>query len=626
MIEMKMRKLLYLVLGASCLLSACTEAEKPKSDLRAPAYPLVTIDPYTSAWSTTDNLYDSPVKHWTGKNHPLIGVVRVDGKSYRFMGKENLPLYPIVDMASVEAWEGNYTLKEPKKGWEKVDFNPKGWTKGKAAFGTPEMLFLGTEWTTKDIWVRREFDLNQDLSDADVFLKYSHDDTFELYINGKQVVKTGYEWHNNVVAELKDEVKKTLKPGKNVIAAYCKNKTGGGYVDFGLYVKEPDKTFFDREAEQVSAMVLPTQTLYAFEAGPVQLDVTFTAPLLCDDLYLMARPVNYISYEVVSKDGQQHDVQVYIEATPQWAVNETGQPVVCERLEKNGQTFLKAGTKEQPVLAKRGDDLRIDWGYFYLVGNTSDRSAMMIADYYTPKKAFAANGKVENTADRNLSGNMNKEMIALAYSEDLGKVGTDKVAGHVLIGYDDLYSIQYFGKNLMPYWKKNGQVTIEQEFAAAEKDYRTILSRCDRFDRELMDEAAACGGKEYAELCALVYRQAIAAHKLVANGNGELMFFSKENFSNGSIGTVDITYPSSPLFLKYNVELAKGLMNFIFEYSESGKWSKPFAAHDVGTYPLANGQTYGGDMPVEETGNMLILTTAIAQKEMRIMQLNIGIC
>lgn len=250
MIEMKMRKLLYLVLGASCLLTACTEAEKPKSDLRAPAYPLVTIDPYTSAWSTTDNLYDSPVKHWTGKNHPLIGVVRVDGKSYRFMGKENLPLYPIVDMASVEAWEGNYTLKEPKKGWEKAGFNPKGWTKGKAAFGTPEMLFLGTEWTTKDIWVRREFDLNRDLSDADVFLKYSHDDTFELYINGKQVVKTGYEWHNNVVAELKDEVKKTLKPGKNVIAAYCKNKTGGGYVDFGLYVKEPDKTFFDREAER----------------------------------------------------------------------------------------------------------------------------------------------------------------------------------------------------------------------------------------------------------------------------------------------------------------------------------------------------------------------------------------
>ena len=46
--------------------------------------------------------------------------------------------------------------------------------------------------------------------------------------------------------------------------------------------------------------------------------------------------------------------------------------------------------------------------------------------------------------------------------------------------------------------------------------------------------------------------QAFAAHKLVADADGTALYFPKENFSNGCIGTVDVFYPSAPIFLLLN--------------------------------------------------------------------------
>ncbi len=415
-------------------------------NLRAPDYPLITIDPYFSVWSDADKLTDKHTSHWTGVDNKIIGVATIDGTQYRVMG-----------ISELEA------------------------------------------------------------------------------------------------------------------------------------------------AKQVSVDMTAFSTTYIFEQSGVRLTLKFTSPLLPNDLYLLSRPVSYLWVFSESIDGKEHAVSIKLSVSEEICMNKRGDDCVDVEVFELSNTLksVKMGTKSQKMLCRAGDDLRIEWGYFYL--STCGNVGTYTNDY---------------TVDDTI-----KQETFVYASADVTDVGT-----LFTFSYDDIKSIEYFGEQLTSYWNKDG-AEITDEIVKAHGEYGSIMLDCEAFEQKMFAEAVRAGGEKYAELLELAFRQTLAAHKLVIDGNGEILYISKECYSNGCAGTVDVSYPSIPMFLIYNPELVKGMMRPIYKYAQSDYWKNElkydFAPHDVGCYPLLNGQVYGiskldgkmkyeSQMPVEECGNMLIMEAAVA--------------
>jgi hypothetical protein len=372
---------------------------------------------------------------------------------------------------------------------------------------------------------------------------------------------------------------------------------------------------------QRSVTVLPLRSIFEFEAGGIGLTLTFLSPTIPSDLELVSRPVSYVTWQVHAIDGRAHDVAVYFDASAQIAVNSPEQKVTWSRSTAGDLSILRAGTVDQNVLAKTGDNLRIDWGYLYLAVPADQQSHQAIGADIALRAAFVTDGSLPAQDDTRMPRAADADAPVLGATLAFGRVQQTPVSRHVLVAYDDEWAIEYFEQRARAWWKRDGK-SAEALLHDAAGDYTRLVAASTRFDDGLMRDLRATGGDAYARLAALAFRQALAAHKLVAHPrSGVPLYFSKENFSNGCIDTVDVTYPSSPFFLLFNPQLLEAQLRPVLEYaSMTARWHFPFAPHDLGQYPKANGQVYGGkekseenQMPVEESGNMLLMLGALAQ-------------
>lgn len=373
------------------------------------------------------------------------------------------------------------------------------------------------------------------------------------------------------------------------------------FSDFMYYAEIP-------ALKQTGLEVTPTASIYTFEHEACTLKVTFMTPLLPHRLEVMSRPASYVFYDITPK-GEGHEFKVRFDASCQLC----GDP--CNKAYRitEAEGHVSLGFDEQNVLCRSGDNCRIEWGYLHLVHPNARVELEEHRQYAMSPYRPMYRGAVEKFE-------AGHESVLPATSKPVLAATSEKLSDVFVVAYDDVHSIMYYHKPMDCYYKKV-YGDFETMLKVATEEAYALREECAAYDRDLVAKMEKVS-PEYAQVGALAFRQAICAHKL-CDVNGQLMFFSKENYSNGCMATLDVTYPSIPLFLITNPELASGMMRPLFEYARTEAWGNlPYAPHDCGQYPLCNGQVYrvkdgvvdpNGQMPVEECGNAILTVAAIVR-------------
>lgn len=377
---------------------------------------------------------------------------------------------------------------------------------------------------------------------------------------------------------------------------------------------------------QTSVTVWPIRTIYEFQdpGQRVQLTVQFTTPFLPQQWDISSRPVTYITYTVATLDGASHSVQLYYDNTAEIAVNTVDQEVTWERLQVDTSigtaAVMQIGTVSQAYFDVRGDGVGIDWGYAYAAVVEDGTTSTAIAGAVSARTQFISDGTIPTSDDTNKPRPVQDDWPVLAIVWNFDVDGNGAVSKFVTFAYDDYYSIEYFGDRFQPYWRRPSEgATIESLLQSAINDYSSILQQCEQHDTQLVAQMQAKVSAEYATLGALAYRQTYAATKIVWNDKLQMPWiFLKEISSAGDINTIDVTAPASTLFLYFDPSYLEYILLPVLAYSnnETGDaqyaYTDAWAPHHLGTYPVADIVTsQQEDMPMEETGDILIMFAAI---------------
>ncbi|KAF7306294.1 Ricin B-type lectin domain-containing protein [Mycena indigotica] len=385
---------------------------------------------------------------------------------------------------------------------------------------------------------------------------------------------------------------------------------GKGYPLMGDPAQDPIGT--TSNAVQKSLTITPTKSIYAMQAGPVQVTLTFLSPIEPQSPQLQSIPLSYLQIQAVSTDGGSHTVQIMVDISAEWA-NADSSKVASWAVDNsvsvtggNLQTFT-IQTQSPTQFSESGD--YPNWGTaVWSTLNANGLTWQSGDNASTMRAAFVSNGQLSNLNNANFRA-INNGWPIFGFSNNLGSVGTSSSATLTyVVGHVRPQAITWQGSPVNAYWMNfwsNWQGLVQFFY----NDLANAVNRANSLDSKIADAANAANGQNYEAIVALAARQAFGGTEFVGS-TSEPWLMLKEISSDGNMQTVDVIYPAAPVLYYLNGDLLRHILNPLVNYMSSGLWPQSYSAHDLGSsYPNANGHNDGGGelMPVEESANMLIL-------------------
>lgn len=551
---------IIIISGIIFLIYACSYSDKKILHLSGIApveHTLLAITPNVGIKVIGDSLNKSYPQLRTGKTFPITGILRVDGKVYRFMGDDSLRISPLAPLSEdTIGWTGKYSFLYPGKGWELREYDDSLWNEGNGAFGPTKGYYYPahTLWGAENIYVRRHIKVdNKDvLKNHKVYARYVCDDRIKLFCNGEFLLENGFT-HLTKCQRLTDEAVNQIIDGDNILAAYCRNTGGAGLLDFGLYIE--NKTYAEAESATLKKMnVQATQTQFIFQCGDVELQIDFVSPSLSEKWDMAGWPVGFLTYQVRTKSGKEHTVEVLFDVDTEW------------------------------MFGKRKIDSWVDKDWRFT--KSDSLYLAMVADETT----FSCEDNHVILSQKLYAGNENR--------------------GVLLLGYEEGKTFQYSGESLRPLWNKGGTREIKELMMSVGDRYQELKAECSKLDYRWNIKAFQAGNKTFAEQMLPAYRNFISSHRFVSSSDNKLFCFGD------TLGNVREAYENFPTLLFFNrTDWMKGLLNPVFAYCEGIHWVKKYPPYDIGLYPIASKQVKLEDCAVEAAANMLMMTTAIVEAE-----------